>query len=366
MIQQFHFFPSRTLALYMARLFLVRTFAVLVMLVLILQALDLLGESGKILAVTGNGQGEILRYLGLRVPQIVARFLPFSVLLGTIVTLAGLNQNSEVVSMKGTGMSAHQILAPLVLASLFVAALSFAFNERIVTRANAALDVWQKVEYGAVPRESRIKTNVWARNGDNLIRAGEVHADGDGVVLRDLRIFERRGSTLVAEVSADRAVPLGDGWRVTGASRYDVASGTVTELGTIMAGKGVGADRFTLADVDGDELAFMPLRKVIAQLDSAGRPTAALRATLWHKISGPLSAVLMPLLGAVAAFGIARSGKLVLRAVIGMALGFAYFVVDNAAIAMGNLGVYSPLVAAWSPFMLFFLIGEMVLVRTEE
>ena len=31
----------------------------------------------------------------------------------------------------------------------------------------------------------------------------------------------------------------------------------------------------------------------------------------------------MPLLGAVAAFGIARSGKLFVRAVIGMALGFA-------------------------------------------
>ncbi len=74
----------------------------------------------------------------------------------------------------------------------------------------------------------------------------------------------------------------------------------------------------------------------------------------------------MPLLGAVAAFGLARSGQWVLRAVIGMALGFAYFVADNFGIAMGNLGVYPPLIAAWGPFLLFFLIGEAVLVRTEE
>src|SRR3546814_16622630 len=71
-------FPSRTIALYTARMFLVRTFAVLAMLVLVLQALDMLGESGKILAQPGNGQDDLWTYVGLRIPQIVARFLPRS------------------------------------------------------------------------------------------------------------------------------------------------------------------------------------------------------------------------------------------------------------------------------------------------
>ena len=76
--------------------------------------------------------------------------------------------------------------------------------------------------------------------------------------------------------------------------------------------------------------------------------------------------MLMRLLGAVAGFGIARSGQLFIRAVIGMALGFAYFVADNFALAIGNLGAYPPFLAAWAPFLLFFLIGEAVLLRTEE
>jgi lipopolysaccharide export system permease protein len=74
----------------------------------------------------------------------------------------------------------------------------------------------------------------------------------------------------------------------------------------------------------------------------------------------------MPLLGSVAAFGIARSGRLFIRAVIGMALGFTYFVADNFALSMGTLGVYPPVLAAWAPFVLFFLVGEAVLVTTEE
>jgi lipopolysaccharide export system permease protein len=76
--------------------------------------------------------------------------------------------------------------------------------------------------------------------------------------------------------------------------------------------------------------------------------------------------MLMPLLGAVAGFGLARSGGVFVRAVIGMALGFAYFVVDNAALAMGSFGGYPPLLAAWAPFLLFLLVGETVLIRTEE
>ena len=45
-----------------------------------------------------------------------------------------------------------------------------------------------------------------------------------------------------------------------------------------------------------------------------------------------------------------------------MALGFAFFVVDNAALAMGGFGGYPPLLAAWAPFVLFFLVGETVLI----
>mgnify|MGYP002651763758 CR=1 FL=1 len=114
------FFPSRTVALYMARLFLTRTFGILAGLVLVLQALDLLSESGKILSVAGNGDAEVWRYVGLRLPQIVSTFLPFSVLLGTILTLITMNANSEVIALKAAGLSAHQLLAPLILASLGV------------------------------------------------------------------------------------------------------------------------------------------------------------------------------------------------------------------------------------------------------
>ena len=359
-------FPSRTMSWYVARMFLVRVFSVLIALVLVLQALDVLSESGRILAYQGNGEAEVWRYVSLRAPQIVQRFLPYAVLLGAIITMSTLNSNSEVVAMKAGGLSAHQILAPLLLASLGVAVLSFAFNERVVSRAAGTLDQWQKIEYAPLPVDSGDRLGVWVRSGDDLIEVGRVSGRDEQVRLFGIRIYDREGGALKSLISADRGVRDGTGWRIGPAKRFDVGTGSLTRLGTIHAAEGVRPDQFTLANVDPDGLTFPALADAIRDLRDAGRPTKSLEGTLWHKISGPLSTVLMPLLGAVAAFGLARSGKLFIRAVIGMALGFTYFVADNFALAMGNLGAYPPLLAAWGPFFLFLLIGETVLIRTEE
>ncbi len=360
------FFPSRTVAIYMGRMFLVRTFAVLAALVLVLQTLDLLSNSGDILAYPGNGDSQVWQYVALRVPQIVSRFLPFSVLLGTILTLITMNQNSEIVALKGSGLSAHQVLAPLLVASLGVAVISFAFNDRVVARSTATLNQWQKVNYGPLPIDRGDRANVWVRDGDDLIEVAQIRGRGDATRLGGITLYDRTSGNLVAILRADHGRRVANGWEVSPATRFDVKSGTVRSLGAVVIAKDVRPDQFTLASVDADGLSFGALKAAIADLSDAGRPTKALEGSLWHKLSGPLSSVLMPLLGAVAAFGIARSGKLFVRAVIGMGLGFAFFVADNFALAMGNLGAYPPFLAAWAPFLLFFFIGEAVLIRSEE
>lgn len=360
------FFPSRQIAFYMAKLFLTRSFAVLLMLVLILQVLDLLGESGKILAVPGNGQADILTYVGMRAPQIIARFLPFSVLLGTLITFITLSQNSEVVAMKAAGLSAHQILAPLIAASLLVAGIAFTFNDVVVAPATAKLKVWQDLDYKPVPPDSGIHTNVWVREGQDLFNAAAVSGKGAETKLTDVRVYLRQGGGLRQVIEAKSGAWVDGAWRLNDVKLFNVIEATQQTLPTLDVGKGITPDRFAYLKVDGDSLAFAPLAHAIAELKAGGRRTSELEGVLWHKISGPLSTLLMPLLGAVAAFGLARSGQLFVRAVIGMALGFAYFVADNFALAMGNLGAYPPFIAAWGPFLLFLLIGETVLIRTEE
>lgn len=361
-----HFFPSRVITIYMAKLFVTRSLAVLAMLVLVLMTLDLLGESGKILATAGNDQGDVLSYVGMRAPQIIARFLPFSVLLGTLITFVTLSQNSEVVAMKAAGLSAHQILAPMFVASLGVAAFMFVFSDAIVAPNTAKLKTWQAVDYGPVPADTGVKTNVWVREGQDLIHARTVTGSGNSTRLGGVSLYLRKSGGLRQVIEADEARYTGGGWELKNVRSFDVATTEQQKFEGLVIGKGVTPDRFNYVKVDGDSLGFFALSGAIDDLKAAGRRTDNLEGILWHKLSGPLSTLLMPLLAAVAAFGLARSGALFLRAVIGMALGFAYFVADNFALSMGNLGAYPPWIAAWGPFLLFLLIGETVLVRSEE
>lgn len=365
---QLDFFPSRTLTLYLGKLFVVRILAVLVMLVLVLMMLDLLSTSGKILAVPGNGQGELWTYVTLRIPQLVQRFLPYSVLLATIISLVTLNQNSEVIAMKAAGLSAHQVLAPLLLASALVAAGTFAFNEGVVTRATATLKAWEATEYGALPPESeQVKANLYLSDGTNILTARTVTGTGERIRLGEVTWYGRnRSGQITEQVRAAQAVYVGPGWRLDQAESFDVGTARSTALASVVVGEGLTPQQIELEAIDPDAEPFWELSSAIDAYEATGRRTAELRAKWWHKLSGPLSAFLMPLLGAVAAFGLARSGQLFVRAVIGMALGFAYFVVDNAALAMGSFGGYPPFLAAWAPFFLFLLVGETVLIRTEE
>jgi lipopolysaccharide export system permease protein len=362
------FFPSRQVAAYMVRLFLSRSFAVLVALVLILMTLDLLGESGKILAVPGNGDSDLWRYVGLRIPLLIQRFLPFSVLLGTLIAFVGLNQHSEVVAMKAAGLSAHQILAPLIVASIAIAAVLFAFNETVVVKSARVVTAWSDNDYKPVPPESGILSNVWLLDGDDLIRAGMVVGRAPNLRVHNLRVYDRAGGVLQRVITAARAVPnpSANAWQLSDVRIYDANMNLVRHFPAMTGLAGITPAQLTLAKVDPNELDYWTLKQRIGELESAGRPTDEARAGLAHKISGPLSTLLMPLLAAVAAFGLARSGQVLLRAAVGMALGFAYFVADNFSLAMGNAGAYPPMIAAWAPFFLFLLIGETVLVRTEE
>jgi lipopolysaccharide export system permease protein len=211
-------------------------------------------------------------------------------------------------------------------------------------------------------------SNVWVLNGDDLVRAGLVVGHAPGLRVQNLQIYDRGGGILQRTILASRATPrpATNDWLLQDVRIYDANMNVVARRPAMAALAGVTPSQLTLARVEPTELDYWTLKQRIAELEAAGRPADEARAGLAHKISSPLSTLLMPLLAAVAAFGLARSGQVLLRAALGMALGFAYFVADNFSLAMGNAGAYPPMIAAWAPFLLFLLIGETVLVRTEE
>ena len=263
---QLDFFPSRTLTLYLAKMFVARIAAMLFVLVLVLMMLDLLSTSGEILAVEGNGQGELLTYISLRIPQLVARFLPYSVLLATLITLVGLNQNSEVVAMKAAGLSAHQVLAPLLLTAALVAVISFTFNERVVTRATETLKAWEATEFGALPPESATRANIYLTDGQNVLSAASISGSGDDLVMAGVTWYRRSPEGMIVEqVRAPRATYAEPGWTLEQATRFEVANAGSEKIERLVVGDQITPSQIDFAAVDPDTLPFWELSDSIAR-----------------------------------------------------------------------------------------------------
>jgi lipopolysaccharide export system permease protein len=51
---------------------------------------------------------------------------------------------------------------------------------------------------------------------------------------------------------------------------------------------------------------------------------------------------------------------------VAMGMGFIYFLVDGVSMSAGELGLLTPLIAAWLPNFAFALIAAMLVFRTER
>ena len=86
--------------------------------------------------------------------------------------------------MKAAGLSAHQVLAPLLLTAGLVSLFTFAFNERVVTRATETLKAWEAVDYGPIPTESGVRANVYLSDNGNILTAAYLAGAGEAIAMR--------------------------------------------------------------------------------------------------------------------------------------------------------------------------------------
>ena len=93
---------TRTLDWYLGKAFAGWIAAVMIALLAVLQVLDLIGESNKILAASGATEASLWRYVAMRLPVLASEFLPFGVLLAALITLTTLAYASEIRSEEHT------------------------------------------------------------------------------------------------------------------------------------------------------------------------------------------------------------------------------------------------------------------------
>ncbi len=108
-------------------------------------------------------------YLAYSTPQFFYFIIPLSVLLATLVTVAMLTKNSELVVMKACGISLYRVAMPMVGAAVVAGATIFILEQTVLGPANRRAEAIKHVMRGGSPETFDVLLRRWVMGSDGDI-----------------------------------------------------------------------------------------------------------------------------------------------------------------------------------------------------
>lgn len=358
-----------TLSRYATRLFITHVGLMLLGFVSLLQLLDILNNADDILARHGGGVAPLLRYAWLRLPESIIYMTPFSVLMGAMLAVARLAQNNEVLALKAAGLSFYRLLLAFVPAAVVTAGLHFLFSDRLAPAASRALAQWEAESHAddELQASASVDKSVWVRDGGTLVHVSVVFDDGHE--LRGVTLFRRDPlGNLVERITARAATFARGNWQLYDVERLDLApgaGGSFTRVDEAPWGTALSPGHFSDLATPPSGLSLRELLHFANNPDVGSRPTYYYETWMQKRIALPAAVLIMLLLAAPVAQGLQRHGGVVAGLAAGTGLGFLYFVTDGFVLALGEAGAIPPMLAAWSPAVMFASLGGAALIRFE-
>ena len=120
---------------------------------------------------------------------------------------------------------------------------------------------------------------------------------------------------------------------------------------------------FIKEDKQSQEMNYDELTAYIADLSQSGFDTIRLRVQLERKLADPVITLVMAILAVPFALSMGKRGGLV-GVATAIAVAISYWIVADTFSGLGNINTLPPLLAAWSPDLLFAIAGSYLLLRT--
>ena len=335
--------------------------AVLLALFTFVNFLDQLGSLGK-----GNyGLGQATEFVVLTIPRLVYELFPMAALLGTIIGLSILANDSELVVMRASGVSMVQITtAALKMGGLFVifavivGEIVSPFTETKAQRGRAEAlqqNIQQQTNFG-----------LWMRDTQTYVNVGEVLPD---LTLLRIKVFEfDPDKRLRSMVTADDAIFQDDFWLVNNVKQtlIDPQGQTETlETPSAQWQSRVTPQILSVFLIQPDQLSFWQLSRYIKHLAANQQKTDPFELAFWSKMMLPLSTAVMVVLAIPFVFTNIRSGGVGRSLFIGIMLGLGFYAANKGFGYVVLANGISPFLGATLPVIAFLFLALLMMRRIE-
>ncbi len=318
----------------------------------------------------------------LKFPNFIVLAFPMSTLLATLMTYSRLSGESELIAMRGCGVSVYRMVLTAVMLSLVVTGITFIFNEQIAPAANYQATVTLEKALKS-DRPTFQQSNIFypeyrdveqPDGSRNRILARLFYADQfDGKQMKGLTIIDRTTEGLNQIVVSESAQ-----WNASD-NVWDFYNGTVYLVAPDSSYRNILRFEHQQLQLPRTPLNLverrrdsgeMNIRESLEQLEiqrigGDRKEIRKLQVRIQQKFSLPFVCVVFGLVGSAMGSRPQRSGRGTSFGVSVIVI-FTYYLIFFISGAMGQAGVLSPFMGAWLPNFLFLGIGLFLLMRVAE
>ncbi|MEP4484438.1 MAG: LPS export ABC transporter permease LptG [Halioglobus sp.] len=305
---------------------------------------------------------DVCWYVLRTLPGRVYEFIPFAALIGSLIGLGQLASTSELVVMRGAGVSTGRLVWVVMKPALMVALAGFLIGELLAPRfeqlAQSGRAIAQNPGQGVAGRYG-----IWHREADTFLHFNALEADGAvyGVTLLQFDNAQR----LVSALGARRAVYQGDHWRLEQVNKTDFNSWETrrSSLESLRWDTNVTPELLRMEVVSPDKLPLVDLYRYSRYLMQQGLNADDFELAMWRKLLQPLAVSGLVLVAISFIFGPLRDGTMGLRIFAGVIVGIAFRTSQDLLGPASLVFGFSPLYAALVPIILCVLVGIALLSR---
>jgi LPS export ABC transporter permease LptF/LPS export ABC transporter permease LptG len=302
-------------------------------------------------------------------PYLLYSVAPLIMLLAVLITFGLMNRSNEITAIKATGTSVYRIVTPVLAAAAMLAAGLFFADQFYLPHTNKRQEALHNQIKGKPPQTYLRPDRRWIFGQHNDIYYYQFF-DPDRNQFANLTIFQLDPASfaMTQRIHADRAHwadsmsrwIFEQGWQrslhsaaIAGYHTFDVS--TFPELSE-------APSYFKKEVKQYSEMNYEELRRYIRDLQQSGFDVVRLRVQLNKKLSYPLITLIMAVLAVPFSLSAAKKGAITGVAVaVGIAV--VYTVVSRLFEAMGDISQLPPALAAWSPDLIFALVGAYLILK---
>jgi len=304
----------------------------------------------------------VMNYFRFLVPYLTYQLTPLAALVAVLVTLGIFSKNNELVAFKASGISLHRLAVPLLVAGIALAGCMILLDDTYLPYANQRQDALRNQIKGRPP-QTYTRPQKWIFGEKSKIYNYDLFQPslnlfgGLNVVELDPATFQVRRRIFASRAQWSDSQKL---WLLESGWVRDFADGTISRYerfnATALPELTEPPAYFNREVLQATQMNWRELRRYIRGLRLAGFDVSFLSVEWHRKFAYPLIAPVSMLLAIPFAILVGARGAIG-GVALGIGIGVVYWSVAALLQAMGGVGQLPPLLAGWSPDLIFLFLG---------